>query len=209
MSLLKLYIKIRQSLQPYWKPNPKWLEKKDVERKKSKGIKVKGTTKPTMVKLMEYKKPMDKCYKFKNKPKDDEIWYYRDKNRHQIMAKFQAGCGYRFKSEHRDDLERKKLKPLIYPIQNSPFDRTHLVPFGYHGLENDQILVVGWNSDQNRNEFSEFEQRQKVRKVPIYWITDIRRTTTGVRWRYIILNADTNEVLDVLKTSMNCEFKWK
>lgn len=139
------------------------------------------------LKIIEVKKPLDKAYLLKYKPKNDEAWYYHDKDRHQIFARFEPKSGYRHKD--RDSAARRKLTALIYPKNVGIFDRTHIIPFGYHGSENDARLVIGWDSKQNRTPLNNFEQEIKALDEPIYWFTDIRRTPYGAIWRYAIFSA--------------------
>lgn len=51
---------------------------------------------------------------------------------------------------------------MLYPEGKEAFDRTHIVPIGFHGTESDNRLLVGWNSNQNRVQINKFEK--KVRK---------------------------------------------
>src|SRR5699024_12125259 len=75
-----------------------------------------------------------------------------------FVAHLAPGSGYTFRE--RDVAARGLLKPLIYPRdQGKPFDRTHLLPIGYHGSENDERLLVGWDSDANRGPFRSEERR--------------------------------------------------
>lgn len=152
-----------------------------------------------MMRILQANKPLDNVMSAAQIPKQDTMWYYHDSNRHQIYAHLMPGTGFRVGSEERSDTERAKLKPKLRPMKSAfydePYDRTHLIPFGYHGSENDPRLVVGWSRAENRNGLMEFEARAKKIKKPILWLTDIRKLQYGAAWRYVVLDADTKEVL--------------
>lgn len=147
-----------------------------------------------LMRVLNYPGPLSNAPKFKSVPKINTIWYYHDRTKHQTWAHVGPRDGYRTLT--RDGAARKRLRPLIFPRINKPYDRTHVLPIGYHGSENDPRLVVGWDSKQNRNELNEFEQRQKHRPNELLWLTDIRRTKNGAAWRYLVYDANTRELLD-------------
>lgn len=162
--------------------------------------------------MIKVKKPLDKVYLLKYKPKKDELWYFHDKTRHQVFARFEPESGMRYKD--RNSGKRRKLTALIYPKNVGEFDRTHVVPFGYHGSENDPRLVIGWDSNQNRVALNKFEQQIKAINQPIYWFTDIRRTSYGAVWRYAIFSVENGQLIDKLVVSFGnrkqpVRFFWK
>lgn len=160
------------------------------------------------MKVLAYPKPLDKAPSFNKKPKVDSIWYYHDANRHQIFFHVEPLSGYRFTSEQRDDDKRKTLVPMLYP-RDRQYHRTHLIPFGYCGVENDPRLVVGWDGKQNSNELSDFEQKAKKVDEPIYWLTSIIKTENGATWTYQIYSVNDGRLIDSLTTRLdNVPFKW-
>lgn len=148
------------------------------------------------VDIIDVSKPLDKAYLLKHKPAADEVWYYHDGTRHQLYARFEPRSGYRHKE--RDSAARRKLNALVYPINAGVFDRTHTIPIGYHGSENNSKLLIGWSSSQNRKELNDFEQKAKALNEPIYWFTDVRKSPYGAVWRYAIFSAVDNRLIDKL-----------
>lgn len=207
----KFFICVNKWFRPYWNPKPpKPKNNKKVVKKVNKSDDVKRAiimNKELIMPVLPYPKPLDKAINFKKKPSPNKIWYFHDSNKHQIFAYLPKGSGY-LNDKGRSDSERRKLKPLIYPLDNGRFDRTHILPIGYHGSENDKRLVIGWDSEQNRNELNKFEQRNKARKEDIYWLTSIERTDFGARWIYKVYSVNTLELLDSLSITMICKFKW-
>ena len=162
------------------------------------------------IRLQRAQKPLDTIINRKTLPGPGVIWTFHNDRKHQVFGHFLPGTGYSHKG--RSDTARKKLKPTIYPDPrdfHQPFDRTHLIPVGYHGSEKDNFLLVGWDPEANRNEFREFEEKQKKRQVPIFWFTSIERVPTGARWTYRIYDARTKKKLDELVDTMDCDMVWR
>ena len=162
------------------------------------------------VRIMSYSKPLDKAINFRTKPAVGSIYSYTSPTKIQAFAHFAPQAGFAYQG--RNDGARKKLKPLVFPDPNAwgkPFDRTHLIPVGFHGSESDSRLLIGWDSDQNRGPFNDFEKKQKKLKHPIYWLASVTRLKGGARWEYKIYNADTGELVDELTEHMKCPFVWR
>lgn len=219
-NIYKIYAKIRLWIQPYWRPKydifadeNKVKDKPEKKLKKKKKIKEKhwteyleGTQKyDTYCKVVTYPEEI-KPFEMGVQPAYDNIWCFHSHELHQVYGHFKPGAGFRFKK--RSDKKRKQLKPLIFPIQNKPFDRTHLIPIGYHNSENDRRLLVGWDSKHNRGPFNTFEQNQKQRKIPIYWFTQIKKSPAGAVWTYRIYTED-GKILDQLEIEMIGKFIWQ
>lgn len=224
----ELVIAIRTWFQPYYRPKP---VKNKTKRATKPGSTKAGSTKagvtkkapapvsppskqpaPTPgaqppIRIVDYPKPLDKVASFTSKPGLNRIWCYHDSTRHQVAAHLGPGTGYKFRE--RSDVERRKLKPSVFPIQNVPFDRTHLIPIGYHGSENDHRLLIGWESEANRNQFNDFEQKQKARKQPILWTVFVTKTAEGATWDYTVYDSVSMKKLDHLTHKMVGEFAWK
>lgn len=140
----------------------------------------------------------------------DTLLWYRDNNVHQIVMKFKTNSYERY--QHRSSSARQRLEPLVYPIHiGKPFDRTHLIPVGYHGSENDNLLLVGWDSDLNRNQMNDFEQTVRVfnSNQTIVWFTSIEQQSDGtVRWYTKIFNEFGKELTSD-DWHDRSTFKWK
>lgn len=165
-----------------------------------------ATTQPR-VKVIDSSQPLTRAIKSSKKPGPNTIWCFHNKNYHQVFARLEPGSGFVF--TERDNAARKELKPNVFPKQNKPFDRTHLIPIGYHGSENDKRLLIGWDSDVNRGPFNDFEQKQKRRRVAIYWLTSVTRQPYGARWDYRIYDASTGKLLDKYTDEQRKDFVWK
>ncbi|HBK5747161.1 MULTISPECIES: hypothetical protein [Enterococcus] len=126
----------------------------------------------------------------------DVAYFYHDKSKHQIAIKFNPKSSWRYQA--RDDLKRRKLRPMLYPEGKEAFDRTHIVPIGFHGTESDNRLLVGWNSNQNRVQINKFEK--KVRKFndrkTILWFADICKQPDGTaKWEAVIFDENGKKVM--------------
>lgn len=221
--LENLYIGIRTWFQPYYRPKPKKKKRDDTKAKggstaatkvtapkvtQAKKTPVPAPGEQPAVRIVDYPKPLDKVAQFKSKPGLNRIWCYHDATRHQVAAHLGPGMGYKFRE--RDDAARKTLKPSVFPIDHAgPFDRTHLIPIGYHGSESDHRLLIGWSPEANRGPFNDFEQVQKARKYPILWVVSVIKTHTGAEWTYTVYKYETMEKVDELKHTMVGEFAWK
>jgi hypothetical protein len=222
---MSLYTRIRKWFQPYWSPieKPKKIKKKKETKPKkadkpkqsseAKQLQDKQSKNQLIMPVIEAPRSLENVINSRNKPRVNRIWYYHDQNVHQIFAHLAPLSGYTVTT--RDDEARKKLKPLIYPIHiNKPFDRTHVLPIGFHGSENDPRLVIGWDSDQNRHELAEFEQKNKKHPFSIYWFTEIRKTDYGAVWKYVIYSAEDMRLVDSLELKYGTpkapiQMKWK
>ena len=201
-STLNLYQKIRKWIQPYWNPKPK---KKKKPRTKS--FSTRG--KETDLIFVESKRPLTRAFEFEKQPKFDECWTYHNSHLHQIWCHLAPGTGFRYTSEQRSNEERRLTNLCIRPVLKvkGAVHRTHMLPFGYHGLENDERLVIGWSGEANVGPFNEFEQKIKKLKEPIYWMCSVERMKYGARWRYIIFNEQM-KMIDSLEHIMKTEFVW-
>ena len=199
---LNLYQKIRKWIQPYWNPKPK---KKKKPRTKS--FSTRG--KETDLIFVESKRPLTRAFEFEKQPKFDECWTYHNSHLHQIWCHLAPGTGFRYTSEQRSNEERRLTNLCIRPVLKvkGAVHRTHMLPFGYHGLENDERLVIGWSGEANIGPFNEFEQKIKKLKEPIYWMCSVERMKYGARWRYIIFNEQM-KMIDSLEHIMKTEFVW-
>lgn len=224
-----IYVSIRQFIQPYYvnkdgvKPFGEWLkDKKEIREKnrtknkkskKTKTIKVekhtKGVTKKTdgRIKILSVDGKLNLGQRFKNIPKINTIWTYYGGSTIQALGHFEKGAGFRYVD--RSSNRRRKLRPKIYPKQDAPFDRTHLIPFGYHNSEADNRLLVGWDSEQNQTTLNNFEQEMKKLPNDILWLTIIDKKDFGATWKYRIYDAKTRKVLGKLDLELDREMVWR
>lgn len=214
-TLQRAYVRTRQWFQPYYRYWPKQTHKRDSTPqkpvqspiKKSRTTDSGSRTKAAIVRMYDSDKPLTRLMREKVRPDENCIYFFHDDRRLQVVGHFPPKAGQRF--SERDNAARRTLEPIIYPRQDKPFDRTHLIPIGFHGSENDERLLIGWDSDQNRNLLNQFESKQKRIQEAIYWVTLINRTGTGARFRYLIYSVSSGELLDQLDTSMQAQFVWR
>lgn len=158
--------------------------------------------------VLNYPKSLDNAIKLKTKPKKNRIWVYHDKDRHQLFAHLDVKSG--FKCKTRNDELRRNMIPWIKPKVKKKYDRTHVLPIGYHGSDGDPRLIIGWDSEHNQNELKNFEFRNKKRDEPIYWFTDIRKDKYGATWSYKIYLVKTKKLIDSLTLRMDkTQFMWR
>lgn len=139
---------------------------------------------------------------------DDKGYFIHTHEKHQLGVRFAPDSAFRY--QHRSDSVRKKLKPLIYPLSKVSYDRTHLIPIGFHGSESDDRLLVGWNSELNRGQMNEWEKNVKKynKKNTILWFVDIERNNDdSVTWKAIIWNDKGKKVMDAEWTD-DSKFVW-
>lgn len=125
----------------------------------------------------------------------DKAYYYHDRNHHQLAVKFKKGASFRY--QFRSDTNRKRLDPIIYPqTHGEPFDKTHLIPIGYHATESDSRILVGWDSRQNRVDMQVFERAisKYNLRYDIIWFVDIelKEDETAI-WTATVWNAQTHQ----------------
>ena len=216
------YTALRQKIQPYWRPRPPRSERiaaKEAKAAADEKVKADERALPASangdrtvkgVRLTNVSTPLDKAASFKTKPGLGRIWFYEEPGKKmQVFAHFDVKDGYRF--PERDDSERKRLKPRMYPTDRQ-FDRTHLIPIGYHGSESADRLLVGWDSFQNRKDMLAFEKAAKALPFPIYWLTSINRTPKGANWHYRVYNAidpDNPALVKRLDLEMEAPISWR
>lgn len=122
-------------------------------------------------------------------PAPNWTWYHHDKRVHQLLSHLGPTMGYKFKE--RSSTQRKRLKPLIR-ITDRQYDRTHLIPFGYHGIESDPRLLIGFDSDMNRGPMNDYEIQQKSWNFPIFWACEVvRQSDHQMTLTYTVWDART------------------
>lgn len=204
LDLFSLYISVRKFIQPYWNPKPK-----NSKQKKAKSISTHGDE--LLLDMVDMKREIHKIRELSKLPKLNECWSFHNKEHHTLLAHLEPGSGFR--SKERSNKDRKKTKLCIRPtnFKAGEIHRTHMLPIGYHGSENDERLVVGWSGNSNTGIFNEFEQKMKQinNHQPVYWLTDIRLlpNNQGAQWTYIVLNENLKP-LGTLQDTIKSEFIW-
>ena len=143
-------------------------------------------------------------------PAPQQAWFHHDRSVHELFSHLIPGAAKMYSGRRLSS--RNRLHPVIKPTykDQTPYDRTHLLPFGYHGVESDPRLLIGWDRQMNQGPMRLFEERQKKRRKPIYWLARITRTPFGAIWYYGVWDAATMELLDEATWEMkDTVFDWK
>lgn len=161
--------------------------------------------------MVDMQKPLTikDAYDMISRSKSRIAYFWHDDSYHQIAVKFEPKS---IKDEYkvRDDVERRKLKPLLFPIQDVPFDRTHIIPIGYHGSESDRRLLVGFNSEINQNELKDFEievARINRTKTILWFVSVELQKDKSALWRTTVWD-ERGKVLKQAEFHDNKKFVW-
>ncbi|HHX0046044.1 hypothetical protein L6D11_13920 [Staphylococcus aureus] len=162
------------------------------------------------VQIITLNSQMDYTTAFKRIEQSDShiAYYYHSKNRHQIAVKFEQQSGFRYYK--RNDLKRKKFKPLIYPKYVS-FDKTHLIPVGFHGSESDPRLLIGWSSKLNRGSIKHHEEKviSINQDFTVLWFIDIEKVDNGSAYWTSKVWFEDGELIDEKKFYDKSKFHWE
>lgn len=206
---------------PYLYDNEIIEEQKEIKQKKKK-VKVSKLTKADKkateldavkrgelgVKIITVNNELDKSLAFQRADKSDThiAYYYHSSDRHQFVVKFEPNSGYRY--YQRNDSKRHKLKPFIYPKAKT-YDKTHLIPIGFHGSDSDPRLLVGWSSKQNRGVIKKLETKVTAinKDHTIIWFVDIEKLDRGAKWTTSVWFED-GELLDEKVFQDRTSFHW-
>lgn len=202
-----LFVRTRRWFEPYYEPKPKANSGRTKPAPAKQPAPARKKRPDPELRVLDYRNPLDNAIRFKTKPGPNRVWCYHDSKRHHLFAHLLPQSGAQFRD--RDNQKRRKLEPMLYPTDVGVYDRTHVLPIGYHGSERDRRLLVGWDSTANRGIFESFERKHKRSSKPVYWLTAIERTPTGATWLYRVYDVDTLEVVDELTHSMTATFVWK
>ena len=162
------------------------------------------------IKILRSKTRLERLWNSGKAPSVGKYWFYHDAAHHEIGAYLPKDTAFTF--TERSDEERSELKPLVYPRMNVAYDRTHLIPFGYHGIENNSALVIGWSSSHNRNELRNFEieMNKKNKTKDLVWFTYVTRKPEYGIWTYKVFDAKSREIVGELTLKLKCgDWTWK
>ena len=196
----KIYVSVRKWLQPYWNPRPKTVKIPNKPK----------TDNEQSIKILRSKTRLERLWNSGKAPSVGKYWFYHDAAHHEIGAYLPKDTAFAF--TERSDEERSELKPLVYPRMNVAYDRTHLIPFGYHGIENNSALVIGWSSSHNRNELRNFEieMNKKNKTKDLVWFTYVTRKPECGVWTYKVFDAKSREIVGELTLKLKCgDWVWR
>lgn len=124
----------------------------------------------------------DTAFQKMDKSASHIAYYFHSSTKHQIAARFEPESGFRYYKRNANKL--KKFKPIIYN-KYSASDKTHLIPVGFHGSENDPRLLIGWSRKLNRGGIKKHEEKViNINKdYTIFWFVDVEKTSNGsAKW---------------------------
>ena len=154
-----------------------------------------------VLKVINLWQRIDRVNLKKQAPKLAEIWTYHDETCQQMIAHVPKNG--RHADFVRDKEKRATLEPTFKTTKNTRkdeavYDRTHMIPFGYIGTENDYRLVVPFSAKLNRGEIAAFENKISNMNQSCYWCTFIEKKDWGARWISKVFDEDGN-LLDSLQ----------
>lgn len=134
-------------------------------------------------------------------------YYYHSKDRHQIAVRFEPQSGYRYYKRNSSKLQ--SFKPLIKP-KYSEWDKTHLIPLGFHGSESDPRLLIGWSRKLNRGAIKKHEDKVvKINKdYTIYWFIDIEKNENDSAYWTSTVWFEDGALAEKQKFYDKAKFKW-
>lgn len=173
------------------------------------------TTTKAGLRIKDIKQRPDVAHLERNKrlPDPREVLAYHDKSHHVVMAHLVQNSGFVYTSDMRDSVIRATLKPLIRP-KTGMYDRTHLIPFGYHGSENDSRLVIGWSPRANQGKLNEYEREiKRLNKTrAVLWVCSVELSPTrkSATWLYKMVDPNSLKLLrPPMRSKMNGPFVWR
>lgn len=135
-------------------------------------------------------------------------YFYHDKDHHQLAIKFKANSSWKYKE--RNGAKIKKLKPLVYHKDIRTQDRTHMIPIGFHGSEDDARLLVGFSAKINKGELKKFENyiaNVNDREEILWFINIVRQKDNTAIWHATVWDKDNN-IIDDKKFHDKSQFVW-
>lgn len=144
------------------------------------------------------------------KSSDSHIGYFiHTDNHHQLAVRFEENSAWKY--YERSNKRRVKLRPLIEYTKKGSSDRTHLIPIGFHGSENDECLLIDFNSTINRQNLKKFEEYVSGvnEKSEVLWFIDIvRQNDDSVIWNAVVWDEDGRIIIEDQFHDKN-KFRWR
>ena len=228
--IVNLYFSARHWLQPYYLPknfinqkgqkNSVISEDDNVQVDSGAGvidyIRLGEKVKPRKNKgltIVEYSGPIKNVWKQNMFPPPRTLWWFHDSDTHELFGHFmpfsrQDYASKRKKNSRKASMERKTLKPWIRP-KGVKYDRTHLIPVGYHGYEASPVLVIGWDQSDNRGVMADFENEVSDITVPFFWYIRVKKQASGVLLQEWVFDARGFKLLKRFESFMDGMFFWE
>lgn len=123
-------------------------------------------------------------------------YYNHDDHTHQLAIKFEKGSAWKF--YQRNSGKIKSLNPMLGHKSKIGTDKTHVIPLGYHGSENDERLIVGYSSKINRGPLKKAEDyiANINHTENILWFVDIeKQKDLSAIWNMTVWDEAHNIIL--------------
>lgn len=136
-------------------------------------------------------------------------YFIHTDSHHQLAIKFEKGSTWKY--YERSNKRRSKLRPLIEYKEKGKSDKTHLIPVGFHGSENDERLLIDFDSTINRTELRKFEEYigDVNAKEDVLWFIDIKRQCDeSVIWDATVWDILGNVIKQASFHDKN-QFRWR
>ncbi|MEX2935953.1 hypothetical protein [Staphylococcus saprophyticus] len=135
-------------------------------------------------------------------------YYCHEGNHHQIAVKFNKGSAWKYHA--RNEYKRKQLKPIIEHKKQGHGDKTHLIPVGFHGSENDERLLVRFDSKINKGALKKEEEYVSNINMdePILWFVDIiKQDDDTAIWNMTVWD-EKNQIITQKSFHDYNKFRW-
>lgn len=120
-------------------------------------------------------------------------YYYHDETYHQIAVKFEKGVSRKY--QIRNEQKRKDLTPILEYKRKSNGDKTHIIPIGFHGSENDERLLVRFDAKINRGALKKEEEylTKLNEEEPIMWyVSIVKQSDETAIWYMRVWDKNNN-----------------
>lgn len=135
-------------------------------------------------------------------------YFYHDAHHHQLAVKFDKNSSWKYKE--RNDAKRKKLKPLVYHKNSGTQDKTHMIPIGFHGSEDDARLLVGFSSKINKGALKNFENyiaHVNDREEVLWFVDIVKQSDNTAVWHTIVWDKHNN-IIEEKRFHDDSQFVW-
>ena len=135
-------------------------------------------------------------------------YYCHENNHHQIAVKFDEGSAWKYYARNEGKL--KKLNPIIEHKKKGLGDKTHIIPVGFHGSENDERLIVRFDSKINRGALKKAEEyiANINMQEPVLWFVDIVKQENDTAIWYMTVWDNKHQIITEKSFHDYNKFNW-
>lgn len=123
-------------------------------------------------------------------------YYCHESGHHQIAVKFDKGSAWKY--HERNESKRKRLKPIIEHKKRGLGDKTHLIPVGFHGSENDERLLVRFDSKINKGKLKKAEEyvsRINAEEIILWFVDIVKQEDETAIWYMTVWREDGSIII--------------